>query len=253
MIIFHEIFIEVLRKAATQTSVRNSGWFWNSTREFLNHCHAFPKSLSCISQALHLHNKHFSGCTKTPGAQGPTFSLQEQPESKHPRGLGEEQVCGYIRTRIRALRVHPSISSLRTGWAPSEQQEGATLLLIIRQKVMAEHNKKVCATITHLKAVPVNVPVPLRCSLWTLIYLLVTIKRAIMTWPLSKYIDLPDLAFHSHPFINCLKASRATQHTGSRIPILHTLGVPNSKNAIFKEPVRIPEPIRQFFQLLCTS
>lgn len=74
-IIFHGLFIKALRKAATQTSVRSSGWFWNSEREFLNHCHTFPKHYRNITII-------FSSRSKTPGAQGFTLSFQELTMSR---------------------------------------------------------------------------------------------------------------------------------------------------------------------------
>lgn len=57
----------------------------------------------------------------------------------------------------------------------------------------------------------------------------------------SKRIRLPDLAFHNHPFINCLKAFKATQQAGNMTLISYVPGVENSKNAVFKKLMLIPE------------
>lgn len=68
-----------------------------------------------------------------------------------------------------------------------------------------------------------------------------------MIQPYSRYIHSPDLAFHNHPFINCLKAFKATQQAGNMTLILYVPRVQNSKNAIFKKLTLIPEQIGHFF------
>lgn len=56
----------------------------------------------------------------------------------------------------------------------------------------------------------------------------------------SKHIGSPDLAFHNHPFINCLKAFKATRQAGNMTPISYVPGVQNSKNAVFMKLILIP-------------
>lgn len=63
----------------------------------------------------------------------------------------------------------------------------------------------------------------------------------------SKHIPLSDLAFHNHPFINCLKAFKTTQQAGNMTLISYVPGVQNSKNAIFKKLLLIPEQTGNFF------
>lgn len=78
-------------------------------------------------------------------------------------------------------------------------------------------------------------------------YLLVTTKHAIMSQPYSKYIHSPDLAFHNHPFINCLKAFKATEQAGNMTLILYVPRAQNSQNAIFMKLILILEQKGHFF------
>lgn len=57
----------------------------------------------------------------------------------------------------------------------------------------------------------------------------------------SKHIRSPDLASHNHPFISRLKAFKASQQAGNMTLISSAPGVQNSKNAIFKKLILIPE------------
>lgn len=63
----------------------------------------------------------------------------------------------------------------------------------------------------------------------------------------SKHTRSPDLAFHNHPFINCLKAFKATQQASNMTLISYVPGVQNSKNAIFKKLILIPQQTWYFF------
>lgn len=62
-----------------------------------------------------------------------------------------------------------------------------------------------------------------------------------------KYMHSSDLAFHKHPFINCLKAFKATEQIGNTTLILCVPRVQNCKNVIFKKPILSPEEIGHFF------
>lgn len=125
-IIFHALFIKVLCKSATQTSVRSSGWFWNSVREFLNHCHTFPKHYRHITII-------FSSRSKTPGAQGFTLSFQELTMSRaSAKSWKGERLPGLWLCKDKD--PGPSGGSIywqpqERGWAPSGRKERSTLLL----------------------------------------------------------------------------------------------------------------------------